>query len=356
MTSQSPTSPPVSTKPVARRQRRRWLILGLALLLSPFAMELAVRAAGQEGLVMHREVGKRIRKAPPPLGHVLKPSAHVEVTFGPRNGAPLRTAVMTTNKLGFRGAMPRGGRPLIACIGDSHTFGFGVNDHETWPAVLGTALRNPSAEVLNFGVGGYGPTNELIRMQEDALPYEPDIVVWQWFMNDVPTEASWRPRSRLRRIVEPWVSPFRTDWVLGLREASVLADLTLHSLYGWCRAESGSVQELATTATTSEGWKATRAELLTARRVAESAGARFVILLQPMMVESQGDFRSAPLDALLLEFCKEENVPIIDMSESLDPAEAKHLRNSDLDYHANARCYGIVGRTVARTLLEWGWL
>ncbi len=319
-------------------------------------MEIAARAAGQEGLVIHREAGKFRRNAPAPLGHVLKPNARAEVTFEPRGGPPLRTAVMTTNRLGFRGAMPRGGRPLIVCIGDSHTFGYGVNDSETWPAVLEEALRDRTAEVLNFGVGGYDPARELIRMEQDALPLKPDIVVWQWFMNDFRTQASWRPKSRLQRAVEPWVYPFRTGWVLSLRETSVLADLCLHALYGWCRDDPDSIQQLAATTAASEGWKVTQAELLRAKRTAEAAGARFVILLHPMMIANQGAFQSAPLDALLLSFCEEENVPVIDLTESLGAEEVKRLRNSDLDYHANARCYKIVGEKVARVLTEWDWL
>jgi hypothetical protein len=55
------------------------------------------------------------------------------------------------------------GRPWMAAFGDSHTFGDEVRDQETWPEALAAEL---GADVYNFGVGGYGPDQALLRFRQ----------------------------------------------------------------------------------------------------------------------------------------------------------------------------------------------
>lgn len=67
----------------------------------------------------------------------------------------------STNGLGLRGGpiLPDGGRLRILALGDSTTFGLGVNDEETWPACLEMLLNGHAGaarfEVVNAGVTGY---------------------------------------------------------------------------------------------------------------------------------------------------------------------------------------------------------
>jgi lysophospholipase L1-like esterase len=64
---------------------------------------------------------------------------------------------VTINRLGVRGAEVEARRQegafRIGCFGDSITFGYGVNDDETYPVELGRSL--PGVEVINAGVTGY---------------------------------------------------------------------------------------------------------------------------------------------------------------------------------------------------------
>ncbi|MEM8712938.1 MAG: SGNH/GDSL hydrolase family protein, partial [Planctomycetota bacterium] len=343
-----PPSPKPSTAEFVRQQRRRRRVLILAALLSPVAAELALRASGERGLVLHTEEGKRQRRAQPPFKHVLRPGARVEVTYAPRSGDALRTAVMTINDEGLRGRAPEGGRPQIACIGDSHTFGFGVSDGEPWPAVLEKELRrNPQAargpEVLNYGVGGYGPHQEAARLALDALPRRPDIVLWQWFSNDVEAGMGEDPPSPGRRRVELWVHPFRGGWVRSLRETSVAVDLLMHRIYRWCRSEAKPAETLANQARTSPAWLKALDAIRMARQGAESSGARFAMVVHPLVVQSGDAFASEALDALALEFCAKEGIPCVDLTQTLEPSDANVLRNSDLDYHPSPTCHALVG-------------
>jgi len=95
-----------------------------------------------------------------------------------------------TNAQGFRGTKeyaipkPRGTYRVIV-LGDSATLGHGVEDHETFSAILadGMMSRRP-IEVINMGVSGFGTAEELVQLQHIGWKYEPDLVVLAYFPND----------------------------------------------------------------------------------------------------------------------------------------------------------------------------
>ncbi len=92
---------------------------------------------------------------------------------------------VTINSHGFRGRALSQSRPAglvrIVCLGCSTTFGLGVEDNATYPAVLETFLGGNGGdrryEVINCGVPGYTSYQTMHLFQEKILPLEPDIVV-----------------------------------------------------------------------------------------------------------------------------------------------------------------------------------
>ena len=87
---------------------------------------------------------------------------------------------VTVNSQGLRSRAPTAvertpGTTRIAIFGCSQTFGSGVEDQETFSALL--AERLPGTEVLNFGVHGYGTDQMLLRWELEGRRYAPDIVV-----------------------------------------------------------------------------------------------------------------------------------------------------------------------------------
>lgn len=121
------------------------------------------------------------------------------------------------NADGYRGEQrsmqKQPGVTRIIIIGDSFTYGMGVNLEDTYPKQLETILnRNGSCcEVFNFGIIGYNmwQYNELLA--RETLPYHPEIIILALYQNDLKqsrppyeTDPDYRPHN-------PFAQPAATE-------------------------------------------------------------------------------------------------------------------------------------------------
>ncbi len=85
-----------------------------------------------------------------------------------------------THRLGFRGdtAFPQRdpGRPLTAIVGDSFTFGFGVNDDATFVHLLDAAAPGGAA-FANLAVPGYGTDQQLLLIEREVVQIMPSRIL-----------------------------------------------------------------------------------------------------------------------------------------------------------------------------------
>jgi hypothetical protein len=91
------------------------------------------------------------------------------------------------NQYGFRGHswtnLPSN-RKRIVLLGDSFTFGLGVNEGDTFTACL--AQSDPENEYLNFGVPGYSTDQEYLLQQEVAGKFQPEVYLLLFYLgNDI---------------------------------------------------------------------------------------------------------------------------------------------------------------------------
>ncbi|MCB0328068.1 MAG: SGNH/GDSL hydrolase family protein [Bdellovibrionales bacterium] len=104
-------------------------------------------------------------------------------------GVPVRL-----NNCGMRGEdveIPRSPKTVrIAFLGDSFTFGWGVEEDESFVAVTEEVLNRwlasygYQAEVLNFGTPGYSTFQEVELFLSEDREFQPDIVVVFFIAND----------------------------------------------------------------------------------------------------------------------------------------------------------------------------
>jgi len=123
-----------------------------------------------------------------------EPVPNTTITFEGYNVKLNRTTIQTINSGGFRGREYSVEKPeevyRIVVLGDSFTFGLGLNDNETFSYHLEQLLNEKNIsgkrfEVLNFGVSGYNTVQEVAMLKMKALKYLPDMVIIAHQGNDI---------------------------------------------------------------------------------------------------------------------------------------------------------------------------
>ncbi|MCH7892364.1 MAG: hypothetical protein IH921_12760, partial [Gemmatimonadetes bacterium] len=101
-----------------------------------------------------------------------------------------RGVTLTTNRWGMRDRDYELSKPpdtyRVALIGASISMGRGVEDDETYEALLEARLNQPGMEgpyrhyeILNFSVGGSGPLAKLTALEGRVLDFEPDAIIYE---------------------------------------------------------------------------------------------------------------------------------------------------------------------------------
>lgn len=95
--------------------------------------------------------------------------------------------VYTTNEYGYRGkAIPPSryyGKKVVLILGDSNSFGVGVNDGEEYPSRLAEQIGEDYI-VVNLANPAWGLTQEIRSYYDFGILYHPTIVVLQFCGND----------------------------------------------------------------------------------------------------------------------------------------------------------------------------
>lgn len=197
---------------------------------------------------------------------------------------------VTTDAVGLRGAtsgVPEArtpGTPRVAVFGCSQTFGGHVDDADVYTARLAAMI--PGAEVLNFGVHGYGTDQMLLRWETEGVRFQPDVVVLAFAYYHLARNA-----TAFRFFAKPHFTlaedgtltlhgvPVPSPEVMRTRTrpspTPVLDDLVV---LRWLWDRHLRHQEDALYEAESEGWALTRAIITRFARSVRDTGARFVIL------------------------------------------------------------------------------
>jgi hypothetical protein len=119
---------------------------------------------------------------------------------------------ITINSLGLRGPevdVRAVGRYRILAVGSSSALGSGVEDDETWTAVLEKNLRNLGffADVMNAGNPGWGPYQHATFLKEEAFRYRPHAAVVMVAKGDFGFLPKGTEAERLEFLRESYCGP-----------------------------------------------------------------------------------------------------------------------------------------------------
>lgn len=272
-----------------------------------------------------------------------------------------RVTTITIDRRGFRNGVPAandgGEKRLIACLGDSYTFGYGVDDDETWPFQLREALNSaagsPVFETLNAGINGMNTAQEATYLKERVMRVSPELVLLAFYLNDAAIGANaLGSEHELKKPPPLYEFVNRNPTFVGLRERSRLADLIGDRL-----VKSEYLEFLGTSRTQlyredRPGWKKCRKELLRIRDMCARRGTRFAVVFYPLLFR-QGDVL-ATHDAYqtVADYLDTIEVPHFDLEPEFLKHDVDQLRVHPLDAHLNGEAHGIAARAIARWLTE----
>jgi len=102
------------------------------------------------------------------------------------------TITYSINSHGFRGDEFKLDKPenklRIICAGDSSTFGFNVNNNDTYPKQLEMILEKETteknAEVINAGILAFNSLGGVLYLEKKLRKLDPDILVFSYGFND----------------------------------------------------------------------------------------------------------------------------------------------------------------------------
>src|SRR5262245_2300271 len=215
-----------------------------------------------------------------------------------------------TNRLGMRGAEPAadpGSVVRILALGDSFTFGFGVEERDTFVSLLEERLNSASGpggaryEVLNFGVVGYNSRDEAVVLRQKASALRPRGILLSYILNDPEID----PRPSLHKYFDP------VPW---WRHSHLLRLLHL----GWnalqVRIHGGGDYIRYLHAPGREKWRSVEQAFRSIGEDARGAGAWVVVAIFPITPKtSWSDYRYADLHARVARAALSRGFTVVDL-------------------------------------------
>jgi hypothetical protein len=234
-------------------------------------------------------------------------------------------------------------RRRILVVGDSNTFGLGVEDHEVWVR----ALDGADVEAVNAGwASGYAPDTACLFLEARCEELQPDVVIQQLTpandLLDLAQRSVWHQGQggRLQRITHRFDAV--PDWIQALALPRFLA---LQVWPSWkARSRSASAEpagEGPLTALEQEGLRRLRQMLERQRDFLAARGKPLWVLVFP-------DPRPIPLRRqAVLEVVEELGLPLI------DPAGSPELEGVEQPFHREGHMTAAGNAAVGACARRW---
>ncbi|MDP6978946.1 MAG: hypothetical protein QF570_10140 [Myxococcota bacterium] len=206
----------------------------------------------------------------------------------------------------------------VAMLGSSHLMGWGVNDGETFGAIIEERHANERPdgkriEMLNFGVGGYSPVCQLAVLREKALEMKPDAIYY--IAHAVDGALAIERFARLVQHQIPLEDPFLNDIVERAGLTTSMSQLAMQRELLPFAEELvlGSYKKIV--------------------ELASDAGALPVWIYMPRVPER--DLHREPIEKLIAA-AKEAGFITFDLSGLFGDTEVDDMVMSQWDMHPNA--------------------
>lgn len=241
---------------------------------------------------------------------------------------------------------------LVAVIGDSITFGQGVPQDKTFPAVLEKMLnsgkRNDSFRVWNLGVPGYNTDQENGVFQSLVLPQKPYWIFLAYVVNDVEPI-----NEGALRIIGGGKPQNQKSWIFQQLDDSIIIYIArnrLGQIIKWFKPDYFVSSYVDDTTSLYEGpesaWHDVSKTIESMKRLSDALNVRFTVLMTTSMM----DFQRYPferINKIVEDFCKDKGIDYLDLLPYFKGLDPSKLHVSIIDSHPNAIAYEIMAKAIA---------
>ncbi|MBI4451962.1 SGNH/GDSL hydrolase family protein [Candidatus Woesearchaeota archaeon] len=238
----------------------------------------------------------------------------------------------------------------IAVLGDSFTFGTGIENMEsTYPKILQTKLnakaRTIKYGVFNFGKEGVDTEYEIKILQQYALKYNPDIIIVGYVLNDFRDAASQNKRNFYLFWADKYIE--RKSYLYSLIKKSgvnLLESIGVIKSYQKAIAESFY---------SDKNKEINRAYILEMDKIAKNNNATLVVVAIPF-IYNLDDYPFSHAHEFLKDTAAQNRILYLDTLPQLSKFNESDIVVSRYDWHPNEMGHKIIAESIYNYMLESG--
>jgi len=235
--------------------------------------------------------------------------------------------VVTTNSIGIRDSEylhpPPTNTYRILALGDSQTFGNGLDLADTWPKQLETVLNREAKkylrfEVLNAGIPGSATWQHEIILQRMIHNYHPDMVILGFYVNDVSKRVPVEFKKDNTNTLKLRIGYTLKQSALLLTFRSALASLrqkvSPDSYYLWQIALLNGKPDQKI----EDGWKQVEKSLSAMKKTSEENNIAFLVASLPRRDQVSGNQPGEAYNIRLESIARQNGISMKSMLEALE--------------------------------------
>ncbi|MFN7952637.1 MAG: GDSL-type esterase/lipase family protein [bacterium] len=256
------------------------------------------------------------------------------------------------------------GTVRVLCLGDSFTFGRGIDLPDLYchrlerllESHLRRAHNHARVESLSFAAEGYSTARELRMLERrGGLDYRPDVLVLGYVLNDPEDESN---PDELKRLREPTMVWHPRGWMGWLTRNSALTGWMYQRLENTRRYRAFERYYHFIHRPEYPGWRRCQESFQRLAELTKASGTQVLVAIFPFVDFPLGEkYPFEDLHEQVAELARSNGFAALDLRPTLAAHESPALqRVFGLDPHPSAGANHLVARAIADEIVRLGWL
>jgi lysophospholipase L1-like esterase len=275
------------------------------------------------------------------------------------------------NAQGLRGPVVTAEKPpgefRLLSVGDSFTFGDGVEDGETFTAQLEPLLNagtpseasgGPVVRTINAGVSGANTRHEVAWLKHFAPRLDPDLVLIVFYINDAYDDERFGMLTSGGAAGAFHLNAQSSDaalWSVRFLENRLGRYLLSRKVVGIYKAQF-SDRPMLPGLLSGHDWGGSRVALAEARRWADTAGVKLALVIFPELHALNASHPFTSIHRTVRNFGERVGIPTLDLLPTFLGHKPRELWVHLSDHHPNATAHAMAAESIAAFLKQRGLL